>query len=98
MGTKNIKNRILMAIVVLSSVLFQNIGVYASENVINIPLKVKQEFNISNKDQNLIDMSGKYELKAISENAPIYFILKIKLYILRLLHIFTKIISNFFNF
>lgn len=70
METKNVKSKILMAILVFSFVLFQNIGVYAAENVINIPLKVRQEFNISNKNSKEIDMSGKYELKAISENSP----------------------------
>lgn len=70
METKKIKSKILMAILVFSFVLFQNIGVYAAENVVNIPLKVRQEFNIYNKSSKEIDMSGKYELKTISENSP----------------------------
>ena len=70
METKNVKSKILMAILVFSFVLFQNIGVYAAENVINIPLIVRHEFNIYNKNSKEIDMSGKYELKAISENSP----------------------------
>lgn len=70
MEIKNVKSKILIAILVFSFVLFQNIGVYAAENVINIPLKVRQDFNIYNKNSKGIDMSGKYELKAISENSP----------------------------
>ncbi|MDK0866012.1 FctA domain-containing protein [Clostridium perfringens] len=69
METKKIRNKILMAIVVLSLVLIQNTGVYATENTVNIPLTVRQEFKISTKDSKAIDMIGKYELKAMSENA-----------------------------
>ncbi|PZT51555.1 hypothetical protein CYK80_14160 [Clostridium perfringens] len=70
METKKIRNKILMAIVALSFILLPNTRVYATENTANIPLIVRQEFNVYTKDSKAIDMIGKYELKAISENAP----------------------------
>ncbi|HAT4363554.1 TPA: sortase B protein-sorting domain-containing protein [Clostridium perfringens] len=70
METKKIRNKILMAIVALSFILLPNTRVYATENTAKIPLIVRQEFDVYTKDSKAIDMIGKYELKAISENAP----------------------------
>ncbi|WP_461811140.1 Spy0128 family protein [Faecalimonas sp.] len=57
-----------IAWIVLLFVLFINNKVYASNNYIEVPLVVEQFFDIAEGAEKEVDLTGKYELKTLSEN------------------------------
>lgn len=70
MKEKNIKRITILMILILNLMILSVNSVYASENSVEVPLYVKQNFEIHNTKVDSLNQIGTYELTSMSENIP----------------------------
>ena len=70
MKLKNIKEKVILAMLLLSLMILFGSTVCASENTLEIPLRVKQIFDVQNMVSDTLNQTGTYELTASSQDSP----------------------------